>query len=109
MKLLGFDFQIHYKKVKENLAAYALSWKFEIQVCAISSSISNWVDPITYEILANPHLQELVEKIKEGEALGPWLFNEWLIFFKDRIFLLPTSELIIPIIKGSTNLSTESN
>jgi hypothetical protein len=27
--------------------------------------------------------QELIKKIKEGEALGPWHYNDSILFYKD--------------------------
>jgi hypothetical protein len=50
--------------------------------------------------LATPHLQDFVKKI-EGETLGPWLFKEEIILFNSQIYLLPTSDFIIFIVKES--------
>lgn len=88
-------FQIHYKKGKERSAIDALSQKFKIQSYAISSHIPNCVDPIKSKILAKPHLQDLVEKIKEGEALRLWLFKGGLVLFKDWIYLSLTPKSIL--------------
>jgi hypothetical protein len=38
------------------------------------------VDPLKAEILATPHLQDLVKKIKKREASGPWLFKKEQFF-----------------------------
>ena len=50
-KLLGYDYEIIYRKVKENVVVDALSKKFEDQVAlqAISSPIPQWLDKVKQE------------------------------------------------------------
>jgi hypothetical protein len=101
VKLLGYDYEIEYKRGRENSVADALS-RIEgpKSLMAISHPIPHWLEPIQNE------LQALVERIQEGEAVGPWKYKEGLIFFKERIYLLSTSSLIHPIIAeihGSTH------
>ena len=71
VKLLGFDFQIQYKRGREKNMADALSRKSNILAYALSMPIPNWIDPIKSEILANQYLQDIVERIQQGEAVGP--------------------------------------
>jgi hypothetical protein len=110
-KLMGFDFSIEYKKGQENIVADALSRRdekilkekaaeadlrcpAEVTLMALSNPTPNWLEVIKAEVEHNRDLQELVQKVKEGEALGPWQFKEGVLFYKDRIFLPENSTLI---------------
>lgn len=66
---------------------------------AVSSPIPNWLEVIREEVGKNRELQELVQKVQEGEALGPWQYKEGMLFYKDRIFLQENSPLISAIIE----------
>jgi hypothetical protein len=107
VKLLGYDYDIEYKRGKENLVADALSRVEEPKtLMAISHPVPYWLEPIQEEIQSNPELQALVIRIQAGEAVGPWKFREGLIFFKERVYLPSTSPFIPPIlaeIHGSTH------
>jgi len=99
VKLMGYDFTIEYKKGRENTAADSLSRREDQdQLSAISTPIPHWIEPIQEEILQEKELQDLVLKIQQGEALGPWSYKSGLIFFKGRIYLRPQSTLTKEII-----------
>ena len=50
---MGYDYDITYKKGKENLVADALSRQFETlsMLCAISAPLPQWIEPLRQEIL----------------------------------------------------------
>ena len=76
VKLLGYDFSIEYKKGVENTIADALSRRAEYgELVAISHLIPHWLEPIQEEVAFKPQLQELVKKIEEDEAIGPWEYK----------------------------------
>jgi hypothetical protein len=76
VKLLGYDFSIEYKKGVENTVANTLSRKVEYgELVAISDPILHWLEPIQEEVASKPQLQELVKKIEEDEAVGPWEYK----------------------------------
>ncbi|KAA8548911.1 hypothetical protein F0562_000595 [Nyssa sinensis] len=102
-KLMGFDFIIEYKKGKENVVADALSRRGENdgetgELTALSHPIPNWVEAIKEEVTSNPTLKELVQRVEEGEALGPWKLQDGVLFYKERIYLDEDSPLVMEII-----------
>ena len=99
VKLMGYDCEIKYKRGKDNFVADALSRaKTPRELLAFSYPLPHWLKPIQTETQAAPKAQALVNLIQEGEAIGPWKYKDGLIFFKGRIYLLPRSSLIRPII-----------
>ncbi|TXG69173.1 hypothetical protein EZV62_004108 [Acer yangbiense] len=101
---MGFDFIIEYKKGKENIAD-ALSRRHEVDdkyggLCAPSQPVPHWIESIKEEVSTSTTMQELVQRIKQGEALGPWKLNYGLVLFKDKIFLSQNSTLATEIIKA---------
>lgn len=105
VKLLGYDYEIEYKRGKENYVADALSRIEEPRaLMALSHPIPHWLEPIQDD-RSDQELPALVVRIQAGEAVGPWKFQRGLIFFKERVYLPNTSSLISPIlaeIHGST-------
>jgi hypothetical protein len=51
------------------------------------------VEPIQAKVQQDVELQELVRKILEDEAVGPWRYHYGLLYFKDRIYLKANSPL----------------
>ena len=97
-KLMGFDFSIEYKQGKENKAADALSrmheeYKEKMEVMAITCPTHHWVTAVKEDQENSEHVQQLVSKVKEGEAVGPWVLRDGLLFFKNRIYVTPESTL----------------
>jgi hypothetical protein len=100
VKLMGYNFTIEYKKGLENSAVDSLSRKeHQGLAMALSSPVPNWVEPIKEEISREKELQDLVARIQQGEAIGPWSLKLGLIFFKDRIYLRAQSPLTKAIIQ----------
>ena len=76
-KLMGYDFQVEYRKGVENLVADAFSRKeVKEKLAAISTPVPRWLDTIKEEVLTNSKLRHLVKLVQEGEAVGPWEFKE---------------------------------
>ena len=99
-KLMGYDFQVEYRKGVENVVANALSIKEEkVELAAISTPIPRWLDTIKEEVLTNSKLQHLVKLVQEGEVVGPWEFKEGVLFFKSGIYLNSDSPLLPVIIQ----------
>lgn len=101
-KLLGFDFVVEYKRGKENTVADVLSRREEEGNSmgtnyVVSLVLYDWIEAIKEEVRSHPFLQQLVQRIKEGEVVGPWKFENNILFFKDKIFLAKDFDLITAI------------
>ena len=110
-KLIGYDFQVEYKKGGENVVADALSRRYAVEdstwtLLAFSQIIPYLLEVIKEEITIAPTLQELQQRIQQGEALVPWYLVDGIILFKGRMYLPTNSKLntiIINELCGSTN------
>ena len=99
-KLMGYDFVIEYKRGSENVVADALSRCAENgELIALSQPKPSWLEPIKQEVQSQPQLQRLVKLCEEDEVVGPWLFQEGILFFKNRIYLWEQFPLITSIIE----------
>uniref|UniRef100_A0A2N9HT66 RNA-directed DNA polymerase n=1 Tax=Fagus sylvatica TaxID=28930 RepID=A0A2N9HT66_FAGSY len=96
-KLMGFDFSIEYKRGSENKVADVLSRRTEgpneEQLMAFSSPVPHWVDAIREEQQVRSQLQQLIQRVQSGEAVGPWKVRDGLLLFKDRIYVDTDSPL----------------
>ncbi|GMY12559.1 hypothetical protein FCV25MIE_07798 [Fagus crenata] len=94
---MGFDFSIEYKRGSENKVADALSRRDEgtkeEQLLALSSPIPHWVDAIREEQQSRSQLKQLVQRVQEDEAVGPWEVRDGLLMFKGRIYVDSDSHL----------------
>ena len=114
---MGFDFIIKYKKGKENVMADFLSRREETResndeksggrLAAITQTVPNLVEAIKQEIESSVALQDLFQRIKDGEAIGPWKIMDRVIFFKEKIYLEENSSLIKDILEQFHNSTHE--
>ena len=90
-KLMGLDFSIEYKKGSENKVADALSRRTEEgeekQLLALSSPVPHWVDSIREDQQSHPQVQQLIQRVHNDEAIGPWEVRDGLLLFKGRLYL----------------------
>jgi hypothetical protein len=61
-KLFGYDYEIIYKKGKENMVANALSKKYEEEgsLFSLSSIVPYWLQVVRWEWLKDPKLSHLI-------------------------------------------------
>jgi hypothetical protein len=60
--MLGYDYEIIYKKVKYNVVVDVLSRKYEGEgsLFALSLSIPHWIDEFQHEWLAHPTISQII-------------------------------------------------
>lgn len=100
-KLLGFDFHVEYKPGRSNTAVDALSRRDEevsASLCAVSIPQLAWIAELKKELRSRQDMQPLIKKIQEGEAIGPWKFQEEVVWYKNKLFIPKDSTLAANII-----------
>ncbi|KAK8957341.1 hypothetical protein KSP39_PZI000693 [Platanthera zijinensis] len=91
-KLLGYDYEIVYKKGKENTVADALSRFPEGSLSHVSGPVIASLDDIQAEVLQDPALRAIVEALQQGQATedGYHLLGTRL-YYRGRLVIPATS------------------
>ena len=83
-KLMGYDFTIEYKKGKDNVIADKLSRREEDgEINTISTLVPHWLESIREEVRSNSTLQQLVKLCEQGEIVGPWKYQDGVLYFNN--------------------------
>jgi hypothetical protein len=95
-KLFGYDYEIIYKKGKDNVVVDALSRKYEDKGSLISLSIivPDWLQAICQEWLQDPKSFHLIQKLHTNAPAHPgyfWLWDE--LRYKVHLYLSKKSKL----------------
>jgi hypothetical protein len=95
-KLFGYDYEIIYKKGKENVVVDALSHKYEDEgsLFSLSFIVPNWLQAIHQEWLQDPKSSQLIQKLQSSAPAPPrysWLHDE--LRYKGRLYLSKQSNL----------------
>ncbi|GKC91091.1 ty3-gypsy retrotransposon protein [Tanacetum coccineum] len=87
-KLLGYDFEIHYKPGKENRVADALSRIEESQLLSLSTPIFPWLQELRDYYSTTPEGREFVTRVAQHvDALPDHHIHDGLVYIRDRLFI----------------------
>jgi hypothetical protein len=89
-KLFGYDYEIIYKKGKENVVDDALSRKYEEEgsLFSLSFIILYWLQDVHQEWLQDPKISCLIQQLQENSSISlgySWHNDE--LRYKDRLYL----------------------
>jgi hypothetical protein len=95
-KLFGYDYEIIYKKGKDNVVADALSRKYEDEgsLFSLSFIVPDWLQAVHQEWLQDPKSSHLIQQLKNKAQAPPgysWLQDE--LRYKGRLYLSKQSKL----------------
>jgi hypothetical protein len=95
-KLFGYDYEIIYKKGKDNVIVNALSQKYEDEgsLFSLSFIVKNWLQVVRQEWLQDPKSSHLIQQLQSNAptSLGfSWLHDE--LRHKVRLYLSKQSKL----------------
>jgi len=94
-KLLGYDYEITYKKGKENVAADALSRLPEAALHAVSRPVWDELDEIQRAVRQDPKLAEIITALERGTHSDPgYHLLEGRLLHKGRVVLPADSEWV---------------
>ncbi|GJS54525.1 ty3-gypsy retrotransposon protein [Tanacetum coccineum] len=87
-KLLGYDFEVHYKPGKENRVADALSRIEESQLLSLSTPIFPWLQELREYYTNNQEGRDFVSRVaQQVDALPGHHIHDGLVYIHDRLFI----------------------
>jgi hypothetical protein len=96
-KILGYDFEIVYKKGKQNVVADALSRKdedVEAFLCAISIIQPDWIIEARDEWKNDEKVWTLIQRLQQdSSASDTFTWENDSLWYKDRLYLCKNSQL----------------
>ena len=96
-KMLGYDFEIIYKKGKQNVVADALSRKdedVEALLCAISIIQPDWINEAREEWKNDEEVWALIRKLQQdSNTSDTFRWQNDSLWYKDRLYLCKNSQL----------------
>ena len=88
-KLFGYDYEIVYKKGKENVVVDALSRKYEEgSLFSLSFIVANWLQAIRQKWFQDPKISSLIQKLQQDPQVDPryyWHNEDFL--YKGHLYL----------------------
>jgi hypothetical protein len=96
-KILGYDFEIVYKKGKQNVVADALSRKdedVEAFLCAISINQPDWIIEARDEWKNDEKVWTLIQRLQQDSSeSNTFTWKNDSLWYKDRLYLCKNSQL----------------
>ena len=94
--MLGYDYEIIYKKGKDNRVADALSRQFEDEstLLAISLPIPEWIEEAHREWFSHPGLSQLISQLQvDPNSTKGYSWQDDILRDRDIVVISPTSTL----------------
>ena len=95
--MLGYDFEIIYKKGKDNVVADALSRKdedVEGMLCVISLPQFDWVDEAQIEWKQDQKACKIIQQLEDNpNSLGKFVWKNDLLWYQDCLYLCNSSRI----------------
>ena len=95
-KMLGYGFEIIYKKGKQNVVADALSRKDEDveALCTISIIQPDWINEAREEWKNDEEVWALIQKLQQDSSTSDtFSWQNDSLWYKDRLYLCKNSQL----------------
>ena len=89
LKLMGYDYSVHYRPGKNNAAPDALSRQAELHtVCAISTPIFDFIQQMQADCLVDADSKKLVESVKQGTQSNSHFSVEGeTLYYRKRLYV----------------------
>ena len=94
--MLGYDYEIIYKKGRDNLVVDNLSNQFEDEsiLLSISLPIPDWIEEACKEWFSHLSLSQLINNLrKDPNSWADYSWKDDILRYKDRVVISPTSAL----------------
>jgi len=109
--MLGYDYEIIYKKGKENIVVDAFSQQHEEEdsLFALSLPIMDWIEEVCQEWLTHPTMSMIIHRLQEDP--NPPLRYTWkdnILRHKDHLVLSPSSSLKLRILMSFTHMPLQA-
>jgi hypothetical protein len=101
-KIQVFEFNIPYKKGRENLVVDGLSTELDSDatLCTISIVISEWISEVQTDCVKNPYIRKLIEEAERNPTTIPkFTWENYILWYKQRIFLPNSSKFKLQVLK----------
>ena len=86
-KLMGYDYEIHFRQGKENLVADGLSRLYGMQLLTftLSSITSELMTAIKTTWLQDPSIQQLIQALEAGQQHPKYMWQQGLLYRKGKL------------------------
>jgi len=95
-KLFGYDYEIIYKKCRENMVVDDLSTKYEEEgsLFSLSFTVPDWLQVVRHEWLQDPKLSRLIQQLQHHYPASPrYSWHNEEICYNGRLYLSKHSQL----------------
>ncbi|CAH9096328.1 unnamed protein product [Cuscuta epithymum] len=99
-KLMGFTFRVEYKPGRFNTVADALSRQNEtpLILASLTVPLSTLLDEVRTAQAASPEIEAIQQQVLAGTTTEDWTFQDGLLYYKHKLYLLPSSNIIPSIL-----------